>query len=331
MSQQTDTVAGLLAKMERQMSRGQVVSQAEITEALLACQAPEEPLDAITQDLMESQGVDMRVVQKPGTLAVPPHVEAQIGELVAAQGAVAAQGRTASAESLYRLGMLAAYGRDFAAALDYFHQATQADPGLHGAYQATAWLQQSRAMDDIFASNYGLAVDKLKDASHAAAQIQPPDAQTLALQGYIAKSLAQAAAPVADQDQERGYYQQAAGFFRRASALDPVDVSAQNGLANVAYALGDVEGAIQAFRQVVIIEPNYTAAWHDLGVACVTQMQHSDPAQVAVWRDEALRAFREAHRLAQEDPTFSEEAIHRVMDYVEWLERGDHSETNSPS
>lgn len=331
MSQQIDTVAGLLAKMERQMSRGQVVPEAEITEALLAHQDPGEPLDAITQDLMESQGVDMRVVQKPGTAAAPPHVEAQIGELMAAQGAVAAQGKMASAESLYRLGMLAAYGRDYPAALDYFHQATQADPALHDAYRAIAWLQQSRAMDDIFASNYGLATDKLKEASHAAAQIQPPDAQTLTLLGYIAKSLAQAAAPVADQDQERRYYQQAAELFRQAAALDPTDVSAQNGLANVMYALGDVEGAIQSFRQVVTIEPRYTAAWHDLGVACVTQMQQSNPAQAATWRDEALRAFREAYRLAQEDPSFSEESVHRIEDYVEWLAGGGNSEMNSPS
>jgi hypothetical protein len=315
MSQQVTTVAGLTARMRSKMRRGETLPRQEIVETIVAQKDAGRPLDAVTQDLMDSEGLDMRVVQQPGAVAVPPHVRAQIDELIAAQQTVAGQGMTATPQALYRLGMLAAYGRDYGGALDYFHQTTQADPGFNSAWVASAWLQQSRAMGDINAYNYGLATEKLTEAGQAAVQIQPIDARSLALQGFIVKSRAQVAAATNRPHQKQKLGQQAAALFQMAVALDPDNASAYNGLGNVAYMLDDLEVAIQAYRRALELKPTYAAAWHDLG-AVYERLMGKQPAEADKWRQEALDAFRQARRFAEDDPSFDRQALGRLDGYI---------------
>jgi tetratricopeptide (TPR) repeat protein len=174
-------------------------------------------------------------------------------------------------------------------------------------------------MGDINRLNYGLANEKLAEAGRAADQIQPADAQTLALQGFVAKSRAQVAQATNRRANARQFYQQAAGLFQKAVALDPDNASAHNGLGNVAYALGDLEGAIQAYQRALALAPTYAAAWYDLGGAYMARMR-AEPAQADRWRQAALDAFRQARQHAEGDPGFGPDALRRLDGYIADLE-----------
>ena len=119
----------------------------------------------------------------------------------------------ANPQTLYRLGMLAAYRRDYEVAVDYFRQVAQVDPEHVPAFQAIAWLQQSRAMHDLHAKNYDAALIKLAEARAATGEIRPPD-QALTNQGYIAKTQAQIATDLQHQAERDRYLHEAAQFFQ---------------------------------------------------------------------------------------------------------------------
>ena len=214
-------------------------------------------LDEILKRLTTTLGVSKQSLQNLGDAQVPENVSKQIAEVVAAQKEAATKGIPTSPSVCFELGMLAAYRRDYDTALDYFHQATQTDPEYSDAFEAIAWLLQSRAMDDINNKrNYDAAMIKLTDARTAAMQTDPLDPQALAQRGYIAKTLAQIAEAQHHQADREKYYQEAAQMFEHVAKLDPENASAQNGLGNVllmrsihAGAIGD-DGRI-GLRQTV--------------------------------------------------------------------------------
>ena len=186
---------------------------------------------------------------------------------------------------------MAAYNRDYTAALDYLRQATQADPDYADAFEAIAWLQQSLANDELFKRDYDTAVAHLAEGRAAAMHTDPLDARALALRGYIAKTLAQIAEARNQPGDRERYGQEAARLFEQAAKLDPADPGAQNGLGNVQHMLGNLDAAIAAYRRAIELAPGYTAAWHDLAAAYEAKMQ-ADPAHAANWRKQALAAWR---------------------------------------
>ena len=85
-------------------------------------------MDQFIDELAARLRADKRLVQQLDSLPVSEDAGRQIVEAVAAEREITAQGGQVKPTSLYHLGMLAAYQRDYDMALDYLRQATQADP-----------------------------------------------------------------------------------------------------------------------------------------------------------------------------------------------------------
>jgi len=313
------TVESTVNQIEATVVQGDFVDRDVITNNILVLGDPH-ALDEILRRLMAMQGVEGQPLPGLDALAVPEHVSDQIAEVMAAQKEVAARGVPATPQALYGLGRLAAYRRDYDAALGYFRQATQADPEYGDAFKAIVWLQQSRAMHDIQARDYDAAIGRLADARTASLHTDPLDREALALRGYVAKTLAQVAEARGDLDDRHKYYQEAARFFEHVVQLEPGDAAAHNGLGNVAYALGDLDTAIAAYRRAVELAPEYTAAHHDLALAFEAKMQ-ADPAHADEWCQRALQAWQRAYELAPDDPGFSADTVLAIGQRVSRLKR----------
>jgi tetratricopeptide (TPR) repeat protein len=313
------TVESTVNQIEARIVQGDYVDHRTIANNILVL-GDSQALDAILEHLTAILGVDKRAIQELQARAAPEHVRQQIAEVAVAQQEVAARGLPASAGALYRLGLLAAYRRDDTAALDYFRQATQADPDFADAFEAIAWLQQSRAQDDLTRSDYDAAIAKLADARAAVLHTDPLDAQALALRGFIDKTLAQLSEARKRPAETIEYYQEAARFFEHAARLDPHNASAQNGLGNVQYALGNLDAAIAAYRRAIKLVPEYTAAHHDLALAYEGKMR-ADHARAGKWCRKALEAWRTTYRFAPNDPTFSASYVVTIGQRISWLEQ----------
>jgi tetratricopeptide (TPR) repeat protein len=303
MGTQIMTVDDLVNRMESLEGPDQVVSKGDLIDTLLVQDDQQQALGQISQRVMNKQGVDERVLQSPGAEDVPEHVASQIDQMLAAQRGIAARGVLVPPETLHHLGMLAAYRRDYDTAVSYFRQAAEADPGYAAAFQSIAWLQQSRAMHDLKAEDYDAALAKLAEARAASSHI-PTDGARIS-QGYIAKTQAQIAARTSRPGDYQRYLQEAARLFQQVLDLNPHSAAAHNGVGNVHYMLRDYDAAVAALAQAVRLAPNYTAAYHDLGAACMAQMG-ADPAQATKWCQEALQAFERAYQLSERDPGFSD-------------------------
>jgi tetratricopeptide (TPR) repeat protein len=312
------TIESTVNQIEAKIIQGDYVDRDVITNNILVLGS--DALDEVVKRLAVLQGVDKQVVQRPGEQALPEHVSNQIAEVMAAQKEVAAQGIPATPQALYRLGMLAAYRRDYDEALDYFRQATQANPEYSDAFEAIAWLQQRRAHDDIHWRNYDAAISKLADARTAAMHTDPLDPEALALRGYIAKTLAQIAEARGNQADRQKYYQEAGRMFEHVVQLEPDNASAHNGLGNVQHALGNLDAAIAKYSRAIELAPTYTAAYHDLAIACEGKMQ-ADPAHAMEWCQKALTAWRKTYQLAPEDAGFSADYILTIGQRISRLER----------
>ena len=311
------SIESTVNQIEAKVIEGQYVDRQTITQNILVLGS--QALDQIVQKLSVMQGIDKQTIQKLGDNAVPENVSNQIVEVVAAQREAAAKGVSTSPEAAYRLGMLAVYNREYDTALDYFHQAIQADPEYMEAYEAIAWLQQIRASVYLDQRQYDTAVACLAEARSAAIHTDPLDPRALAQRGYISKTLAEIAEArhhKADRDQ---YYEEAARMFEQAEKLNPNDPSAQNGLGNVQYARGNLDQAIVAYKRAIKLEPGYASAHHDLALAYEGKMQ-ADPANAARWRKKALDIWRKTYELAPQDPTFSADSILTIGQRIKWLE-----------
>jgi tetratricopeptide (TPR) repeat protein len=319
------TVESTVNQIEATVVRGDYVDRDVITNNILVLGDPH-ALDEILRRLMAMQGVEGQPLQSLDALAVPEHVGdglsavRQIAEVMAAQKEVAARGLPATPQALYSLGRLAVYRRDYDAALDYFRQAAQADPEYGDAFKAIVWLQQSRAMHDVQTRDYDAAIGRLADARTASLHTDPLDREALALRGYVAKTLAQVAEARGDLEDRRRYYQEAARFFEHVVQLELGDAAAHNGLGNVAYALGDLDTAIAAYRRAVKLAPGYTAAHHDLALVFEAKMQ-ADPAHADEWCQRALQAWQRAYELAPDDPGFSADAVLAIGQRISRLRR----------
>jgi tetratricopeptide (TPR) repeat protein len=311
-----DKIGTLILNIQQNIVNGTYMERPEITPIFVGAPGAQE---AVVKWLAGQQGVDKHLLENLGVRTAPEHVSRQIEEVQAAQKEAAARGVQIGPQAAYQLGMLAAYRRDYEAALDYFQQATQADPEYTAAFEAIAWLQQSRAMDDISRRDYDAAIDKLGTARWAAKETNPLDARAMAQRGFIAKTLAQVCEARGDRAGRQQYYAEAAPLFEQAAKLNPEDPSAHNGLGNVQYALGNWDAAIQAYSRTVELAPTYTAAYHDLTLAYEAKMK-ADPAHAAQWCRKALAAWQKAYHLAPQDPTFSADYLLKMGQHLHWLE-----------
>ena len=320
LSSQITAVSDLVGRLERSLNRGEFIPKEEIVRASLAVAEPQQSFEAIASRLMTLENVDAPTLRRPDAPVAAQHVQDQITHLIAAQRQTAAQGVALTAETLNRLGWLAVYQRDDDTALAYFRQATQSDPRSPAAFEAIAWLQQSRAMDDIRTQDFDRAGERLAEARRAAERTDPLYPNALASRAFIAKSLAQVARMQGNAADADRFLAQAAALVTDVIRLDPDNASAHNGLGSIELERGNPDAAIIVIRRAIEIQPTYTAAWHDLGAAYWAKMR-VDPANAQVWCREALRAFRKASELATDDPSFSPEAARAISGYIVQLAR----------
>lgn len=316
---QVMTVDDLMNRVGSVDNEAQVVRSDRLMDTLLLQDDTRQALDDLSRSLMASYGIDEQVLQQPGAVTAAPPVRNQIDQVLAAQRGMMARGLLPSPETLYRLGMLAAYRWDYEKAVAYFREATEVDPAYAAAYQAIAWLQQNRAMQDFDAKNYDAALEKLAEAREASGGILPPD-QALATQGAVAKTRAQIAEGRGDAAGYQSYLVEAARLFDRALQLNPRNPSAQLGLGNVEHMLGNLDKAITAYQRAVELAPSYTQAHHDLGAAYWQKMneaqQKGDRSQAQGWCRAALQSLQQAYELAEHDPSFSKEGRERIHGYI---------------
>jgi len=268
-----------------------------------------ELMEQIAKKLVELQGLNKPIIQILSEEPVPEqHISRQITEMIAAQREVVAKDVPTTPQASYYLGMLAAYNREYDAALEYFRQAVHADPEFTDAYEAIAWLQQYRATESLTMGQYDQAASCLAEAHEAGIHTDPVNPDALALRGYIAKTQAQVAENQHQLAERDRYYGEAARMFEYAAKLDPDNPSVQNGLGNVQHAQGNLDAAITAYSRAIELAPNYTAAHHDLALAYEGKM-YADPENAAKWRYKALESWQETYELAPQDPGFSADYI----------------------
>ena len=313
------TVESTVNQIEATVVQGDYVDRDVITNNILVLGDPH-ALGAILQRLVVLQGLEGQPVQSLGAQPVPEHVGQQIAELMAAQKEVAARGVPATPQASYDLGRLAAYRRDYGSALDYFRQATQADPEYAAAFKAIAWLQQGRAAQDVQSPDTEAAVARLAEARTAIQHTDPLDPEALALRGYIAAGLAQVAEARGQDEERREHYREATRYFRHVVGLEPNNAAAHNGLGNIEYALGNLDGAIVAYNRAIALAPGYTAAHHDLALVFEAKME-ADPAHADGWCRKALQAWQTVYRLAPDDPIFSADDVLAIGQRISWFKQ----------
>jgi tetratricopeptide (TPR) repeat protein len=286
------TIESTVRQIETSIVHGDYVDRRTISNTILAL-GPE-ALDAIAERLAALQGVDKRTLRDPAAQALPEHIGRQIAEVVAAQQETAAQGVAPTPQAAYHLGLLAWSSGDYDVALGYMRQAALGDPDFSDAFEGIAAVQQIRAVHDLDAGDEVAALARLDEAREAAMRTDPLDTQSLAVRGYIAKTLAQVAQARGNQAKERAYYHEAARFFEHVVQLEPDNASAHNGLGNVAYAMGDLDRAIAACTRAVELEPTYGWAHQDLAIALEAKMW-ADPENAGTWCQQAFEAWHRAY------------------------------------
>ena len=75
---------------------------------------------------------------------------------------------------------------------------------------------------------------------------------------------------------EQGLYQQAAGEFQKALALDGSQIDALRGVANASEKLGKLPAAEAAYRQAINLRPQYWAGYNWLGAFYFNQARYAD-------------------------------------------------------
>ena len=317
------TAIEVASQVAQQITNQTVVDQRTITNNIIALNDPH-ALDVLVAKLVEVLGVNQSVLQEKALPSPEPHIGAGIDAVAAAQQAVAAQGLAPSGRALYDLGMLMTYRRNLDAALDYFHQAERAEPGLAEAHESIAWLQQSRAAMDLAAGDAASAWSRLNEARAAVAHADPDDARVLALSGYIARDAAVAADQLHQASDAQRLRAEAVGTFEQAARRFPDDPSVLNGLAGSYAEFGDYDAAIGSYKRVIQLAPGYAVAYHDLALAYEGK-QRADRSHAAKWCEQALDTWKEFQRIWAEDPAgnpgLSDEYMAQIGGHVQALER----------
>jgi tetratricopeptide (TPR) repeat protein len=155
--------------------------------------------------------------------------------------------------------------------------AVSADPSPPAAWlerdELVAQVNQSQhtAVEDVAAGRVAEAMDRLRHDRVLVGQAlieTPTDSMLRVLNGYLLKTLAQAADGAGDREGAGDYLARAEEIFRLLVADAPADpiilAGAVNGLGNVHYARREYEKALECHAQATDVLPAYPEAWHDL-------------------------------------------------------------------
>jgi tetratricopeptide (TPR) repeat protein len=276
----------------------------------------------LLQVMIEILGLESASVSRLGRQDVPQNVRRQIRELQLATEKNAEAGVPLTAKAAYDLGMLAAYERDREGAIAYFRQAADLDPAMSEAFKAISWLEQSLAMTALHDGDHEAAADAIDRAVQAAARVDPPDARSLVLLGYCAKTRAQIATALGIPAAAAAHYAEARERYLGALHLDPKDAGLHNGLANIYYAAGEYDRAIASGRRAIELAGNYTAAYKDLAECYLQKMRiEENSPQWPQWHEKALLALEQAYELAPFDSGLGEDFQGRVLERINELKR----------
>lgn len=280
-------------------------------------------IDLLAEKLIKLLNISPQVLQATSIESLPPHIDGHVQEIYAAQSQIEDQGFSSTAEAAYNLGILEAYRKNYEEALAYFSLAVQRDPEYKQAYKSIARLQQSLATQEIGENKLNSAVNRLNSARSAVdllLPLDPQDVDTLALRGYIYKSLGQISEAQGKMDDRKAHFTEAARMFEHLMLLDPTNASVQNGWGNIQYFFGNLDAAIGAYSRAIELSPKYTAAFNDLALAYEQKME-VDKAHAKKWCQEALKAWRKAHELAPTDSGFTHNYMLTIGKRINWLER----------
>lgn len=115
-----------------------------------------------------------------------------------------------------------------------------------------------------------VAVDGLQQA--------PDSASLLTLLGYIEKTQWQVSDSKGDTARAQESFAQATRYFNAARAIEPGNLGALNGQANLFIAMRDFDRAIEIGRYVTALDPSYAAALWDLGIALNGKLERDGAA-----------------------------------------------------
>jgi eukaryotic-like serine/threonine-protein kinase len=201
----------------------------------------------------------------------------------------------AAAYDLYVRGRNSLRGHDnksIQAAMDYFEQASKADPKFALAWTGIA--DASLRMYDSKRDNFW--TQKALTAAQAAAQLNDklPEVHSVLGSTYIATGkYAQAIvelqraislAPTSDGAYRRlgaaylgsGDYPHAIEAFQKAVNLNPYFWGNQNTLGNAYFQQGDYPKALQAFTQITVLEPDMDAGYENIGTVYLQQGKYQE-------------------------------------------------------
>jgi tetratricopeptide (TPR) repeat protein len=201
----------------------------------------------------------------------------------------------AAAYDLYVRGRNSLRGHDnksIQSALDYFEQASKADPKF--ALALTGIADASLRMYDSKRDNFW--TQKALTAAEAAAQLNDklPEVHSVLGSTYIATGkYAQAIvelkraislAPTSDGAYRRlgaaylgsGDYPHAIEAFQKAVNLNPYVWGNQNTLGNAYFQQGDYPKALQAFTQITVLEPDMDAGYENIGTVYLQQGKYQE-------------------------------------------------------
>jgi len=171
--------------------------------------------------LVDQQGVDKRLLESLGIRAATPtapSMSAARSRKCKQPARSAARGVPIAPQAAYKMGMLAAYRRDYEVALDYFRRQLRLTRNTALPLRPSPGCSMVERWNDLARGDYDAAIDKLEAARRATRQTDPLDSGAMALRGYIAKTLAQVCAIRGDQAGRQQYHAEAAPCSSRLSS-----------------------------------------------------------------------------------------------------------------
>ena len=313
------TVEFTVNHVETSVVNGTYVDARTITNNVMA--VGPEAMDQIVARLAAMLGADKQAFLNPSAQPVPENVSRQIAEVEIAQKEMAVRGMPVSAEALYQLAMLAAFDRNYDFVLGYFRQATQANPEYADAVLCNRLAAAEPRQRRCFPAPHRLrqSPGSPRLAPQPRTRIRPMHGRwrcaALSPRPWRSWPRPEARAPSA-----RATIRRPRTCSKPWPKLDPDEPGVHNGLGNVHDALGNLDAAISAYRRAIELAPGYTAAHHDLAIAYEAKMK-AEPAQAALWRQQALAEWRKTYELAPADPGFTPDYIVKIGKRINWLKQ----------
>ncbi|MGZ8197616.1 MAG: hypothetical protein ACXWVP_04630 [Burkholderiales bacterium] len=106
---------------------------------------------------------------------------------------------------------------------------------------------------------------------------EPNSPSLLTLLGYIEKTQWQVSHHLGDAARADESFARATRYFNAARAIEPGNLGALNGQANLFLAARDFDRAIEIGRYVTALSPSYGAAFWDLGIALSKKLERDGP------------------------------------------------------